>query len=341
MNVITKLFKSYDDNLEPATPESSMQVVLDALAALGGKPIETLAVEEARKQPTPTDAVKRVLAAKGKPPTDDLGVTTHEIMIPGAAGDLPARVYRPEGTEDEKLPVLVYWHGGGWVIANIDVYDGGARALAKMAKAVVISCHYRQAPEHKFPAAHDDAFAQYKWIRGNTGVFSSDGAQIAVAGESAGANLAIGVAVAARDAGIDGPKHMVLVYPVAGNDMNTPSYIQNANAKPLNKPMMEWFVKQTFNSVAETADPRINLVTSDLSRLPGATIVLAEIDPLRSEGEQLAKRLEAAGSDVDYKIYDGMTHEFFGMGGVVGDAMSAEKFAASGLKKAFGTNTLL
>lgn len=341
MNVVTKLFKSYDENLEPAKPNGSMQEVLDALAALGGKPIETLTAEEARKQPTPTDAVKRVLAKNGKPPTDDMGVITHEIMIPGAAGDLPARVYRPEGTENQKLPVIVYWHGGGWVIANLDVYDGGPRALAKMAHAVVVSCHYRQAPEHKFPAAHDDAFAQYKWIRGNTGVFSGDHTQIAVAGESAGGNLAIAVAIAARDAGIDAPRHMALVYPVAGNDMNTPSYQQNANAKPLNKPMMEWFVNQTFNSQAETADPRINLVAADLLKLPSATIVLAEIDPLRSEGEQLAKRLKDAGSDVDYRIYDGVTHEFFGMGAVVSDATSAEKFVAGGLKKAFGTDTLL
>ena len=210
-----------------------------------------------------------------------------------------------------------------------------------MAHAVVVSCHYRQAPEHKFPAAHDDAFAQYQWVRGNTGVFSSNGAQIAVAGESAGANLAINVAIAARDAGIDAPAHMALVYPVAGNDMNTPSYRQNADAKPLNKAMMEWFVKQTFTSVSETADPRINLVAAELKNLPSATIVLAEIDPLRSEGEALAKKLKEAGSEVDYKIYDGVTHEFFGMGAVVGDAKSAEKMMAGGLKKAFGTDTLI
>jgi acetyl esterase len=123
--------------------------------------------------------------------------------------------------------------------------------------------------------------------------------------------------------------------------MNTLSYQQNADAKPLNKQMMEWFVKQTFISQAETADPRINLVAADLANLPDATIVLAEIDPLRSEGERLAKRLKDAGSDVQYKIYAGVTHEFFGMGAVVGDAKSAEQFAASGLKKAFGTDTLL
>ncbi len=105
--------------------------------------------------------------------------------------------------------------------------------------------------------------------------------------------------------------------------------------------MMEWFVKQTFTSPSETADPRINLVSANLANLPGATIVLAEIDPLLSEGEVLAEKLKNAGGDVDYKIYDGVAHEFFGMGAVVGDAMAAQKYAASGLKKAFGTDTLL
>jgi acetyl esterase len=134
---------------------------------------------------------------------------------------------------------------------------------------------------------------------------------------------------------------MALVYPVAGNNMDTKSYRQNADAKPLSKAMMEWFVGHVFASKDQTGDPRINLAAANLNGLPGATIVLAEIDPLRTEGENLAKRLKEAGSDVDYKIFKGVTHEFFGMGLVVGDAASAEKMAAGGLKKTFGTDTLL
>jgi len=328
-----------DDKTEKPAPNSHMKDVLDTLASLGGKPIETLSPEEARKQPTPADAVKRVLMKSGKEPTPDGGVTTHEITIQGAAGALPARVYRPTGSEDEKLPVIVYWHGGGWVIANIDVYDASPRTLAKMAKAVVVSCEYRLAPEHKFPAAHDDAFAAYKWVLANAGAFGGDAGNIAIVGESAGGNLAANVAIAARDAGITAPKHMVLVYPVAGNDMNTKSYLQNADAKPLSKPMMEWFVKQVFESKDQTSDPRLNLISANLSGLPGATIILAEIDPLRSEGRALAKRLEDAGGDVTCEIYDGVTHEFFGMGLVVDQAADAEKLAAKNLKKAFGTDT--
>jgi acetyl esterase/lipase len=331
VTIIEKIFGSSDPD---GTPSEQMKEVLDALAALGPKPIETLSPEEARRQPTPADAAKRVLGKHGKEPTPDLGVTTHEIDIPGAAGPLPARVYRPEASDGEVLPVIVYWHGGGWVIANLDVYDASPRALAKMAKAVVISCHYRQAPEHKFPAAHEDAFAQYKWALSNAGAFGGDSSRLAVAGESAGGNLAIGVAMMARDAGVTAPKHMLLVYPVAGNDMNTPSYLENANAKPLNKAMMEWFVKHVFASKDDSNDPRINLVNADLRGLPNATIVLAEIDPLRSEGEKLAERLKQAGSEVDSKLFAGVTHEFFGMGLVVDTAKSAEKFAAAGLKDA-------
>lgn len=336
---VLEMISSRDHQAQPKA-DSDMQKVLDALVALNGRPIETLTPAEARKQPTPADAVKRVLAAKDKQPTPDLDVVTHDLMIPGAAGLLPARVYRPKGSENEKLPVVVYWHGGGWVIANIDVYDAGPRALAKMAHAVVISCEYRMAPEHKFPAAHDDAFAQYQWILGNTGAFSGDEAQIAVAGESAGGNLAVATAMKARDTGIKVPVHIAAIYPIAGNDMTTDSYRQNANARPLNKAMMEWFVSHVFASRDQTNDPRVNLIGANLRNLPGATVILAEIDPLRSEGEMLATRLKDAGSEVDVKVFDGVTHEFFGMGLVVGDAMSAEKMVANGLKKAFGTNTL-
>jgi acetyl esterase/lipase len=332
MSLLDTLFHS-DEAREKPEPDSDMQVVLDALAALGGKPIETLTAEEARKQPTPADAAKRVLMKNGDEPTPDGGVTTHEITIKGAAGDLPARVYRPK-SEDGALPVIVYFHGGGWVIANIDVYDASPRAIAKAANAVVVSCEYRLAPEHKFPAAHDDAFAAYKFVLANAGAFGGDQMRVAVMGESAGGNLAINVAMRARDEGIAAPKHMALIYPVAGNDMQTASYQQNANAKPLNKPMMEWFVKQTFESKEQTSDPRINLVKANLNGLPSATIILAEIDPLRSEGRELGRRLKEAGSDVNMKMYQGVTHEFFGMGLVVDDAKTAEGVVADDLSNA-------
>ena len=331
---------SDSESPKPSRPVSDMREVLAALANLGARPIESLSVAEARKQPGLADAAKRVRAAEGLDLADQ-GVITHEMTIPGAAGPLPARVYRPDGTANEKLPVIVYWHGGGWVIGDLDSSDGTPRALARMAKAVVVSCHYRQAPEHKFPAAHDDAFVQYKWILANTGVFSGEQSHIAVAGEGAGANLAIVVAMMARDAGIVMPKHMVLAYPIAGNDMNTPSYRQNEDAQPLGKATMEWIFGQVFASASDAGDPRINLSKADLSGLPPTSIVLAEIDPLRSEGEELAAQLERAGGKVSLKIYRGMTHDFFGMDAAVDDALLAQKFAVRGLRQAFGTDTLL
>ena len=192
---------------------------------------------------------------------------------------------------------MVYFHGGGFVIADLDVYDGGPRGVSKMADAIVVSVHYRQAPEHHFPAAHDDALAAYRWVLDNAQSFNGDPQKVAVMGESAGGNLAIGVSMMARDAGVTLPVHQVLVYPVAGVDMDNESYVENADAKPLNKPMMKWFVKHIFANEADAQDPRINIVeNADLSGLPSSTVICAEIDPLRSEGELLAEKLEQAAS---------------------------------------------
>ena len=175
----------------------------------------------------------------------------------------------------------------------------------------------------------------------NAQSFNGDPQKVAVMGESAGGNLAIGVSMMARDAGLPAPVHQVLVYPVAGVDMNTESYVENAAAKPLNKPMMQWFVKHIFENEGDAQDPRVNIVeNADLTGLPSSTVICAEIDPLRSEGELLAERLEQAGVEVRHKTFHGSTHEFFGMAMVVPDAAAAQTFAAHELKRAFGTAIL-
>lgn len=305
----------------PAPADADMQAVLDKLASLGGKPIESLSPEEARKQPSPADAVKAVMKDKGiAPPKDDLTIV--DRTFPGPAGAVPMRIYQPQGAGP--FPVILYIHGGGWVIADLDTYDASPQGLARGANAVVFSTHYRQAPEHKFPAAHDDTVAAYKWVLANAARFKGDPERIALVGESAGGNMAANVAIAARDGKLQAPVRQVLVYPVANNDTNAPSYVENANAKPLNKPMMEWFVKHTFASPDQAADPRITLAKrTDLAGLPPATIVLAQIDPLRSDGEALAEALKGAGVPVDVQRHDGVTHEFFGMGAVVAKAKQA------------------
>ncbi|RZJ46126.1 MAG: alpha/beta hydrolase [Brevundimonas sp.] len=342
MSIIDKIFGN-DDNPRtgPAKPDMMMGKVLDTLAELGGKPIETLSPEEARRQPTPTDAVKKILRETIKDEDPTLGIQTRDITIDGGAGPLQARIYSPNLDSSDLKPLVVYFHGGGFVIADLDVYDGGPRAVSRFADVVVLSVHYRQAPENKFPAAHDDAVAAWKWALANAQSIGGDPRKVAVMGESAGGNLAINVSIAARDQGLQAPLHQVLVYPLVGNDLNTESYIENATAKPLNKPMIEWFVKHTFNDQNETADPRVNVVgAADLRGLPSSTVILAEIDPLRTEGEMLAEKLEAAGNDVRHKTFNGSTHEFFGMGLVVPDAAVAQQFAAHDLKKAFGTAIL-
>lgn len=315
-------------------PDPEMKAVLDTLASLGGKPIESLSPVEARTQPTPADAVKKLLQQRGKSGAPEPVANVDNRTIAGPAGAIPVRIYWPKG--DGPFPVIFYIHGGGWVIANLDTYDASARALTNAANAIVVSTHYRQGPEHRYPAAHDDVFAAYQWTLKNAGSVKGDPARVAVAGESAGGNMAVVVSLRARDAKIAMPIHQLLVYPVAGTDTNTESYRENANARPLNKPMMEWFMKHYFGDSAMKGNPEINLaIRNDLQRLPPTTIVAADIDPLRTEGQMLAKALEQANVPVIYRNFEGSTHEFFGMGAVLPDAREAVAFAGGELRKAF------
>jgi acetyl esterase/lipase len=319
-----------------AEPSPEMKAVLDKLTELEVKPIHTLSVPDARSQATPADAAKAVQWEKKISSEPESKVQTKDISIPTANGDLLARVYTPSAGGNEALPVVVYFHGGGWVIADINVYDATPRALALGANAIVISVEYRHAPENKFPAAHEDAWNAYQWAVENVHTLNGDAKRIAVAGESAGGNLAANVALMAKKNQTTMPVHQLLVYPVAGNDMNTESYKENAEAAPLGKADMEWFVTNTFKSMDETKDERLNLVgRTDLEGLPSATVITAEIDPLRSEGQAYAAKLKEAGVEVNAKTYPGVTHEFFGMAKVVPGAKEATDLAVADLKAAF------
>lgn len=319
--------------------DKDMLVVLKKLGELGAKPIESRSVEEARAQPTPADAVKAVLKDEGKDPMAVMAamkVSKKDMTYPIAGGTEPIRIYTPEGAGSAPLPVIVYYHGGGWVIADIDTYEASAMALAKKANAIVASVEYRRAPENKFPAAHEDSFAAYKWVLANAAQFGGDPARVAVAGESAGGNLATNVAIMARDQNVQLPVHMLIVYPVAGTDMTTPSYIANQNAMPLSKGAMGWFIDKVLAKPEDAMSPMLNLTTAaDLKGLPPATIITDSIDPLMSDGKMLAEKLKAAGVSTSYKNYEGVTHEFFGMGAVVADAEAAEDLAGHDLKESF------
>jgi len=317
----------------PPKPNKQMQAVLDQLAKLGPKPPETLTPEEARKQPSPADAVKKLLQSQGKRADPEPVASVKNQTIPGAGGEIAIRIYTPKG--DGPFPVILYIHGGGWVFANLDTYDSSPRALANAAGAVVVSTHYRQAPEHPFPASHEDTFAAYKWVREKARSINGDPRRIAVAGESAGGNMAAAICLMARERNVPLPVHQLLVYPVVGTDTTTPSFIENANAKPLNTALMEWFGKHELQNPQDRLDPRIDLANANLRGLPPATIITAEIDPLRSGGKLLAGKLKTAGVPVNYNNYEGVTHEFFGMGEVVDEAKDAVEFAARDLKKSF------
>ena len=335
--------KKDQNSLMPAGPapawapsiKPEMQVVIEKLVSLGGKPIETLEAKEARMQPTPTDAVKAVMTEHNIPLPPPMCDTTGKD-IPVTGGTTHIRIYTPKQPAAAAMPVIVYYHGGGWVIADLDVYDGGARGLCEQTGAMVVSVEYPKGPEHKFPAAHMVAFDAYKWVLANAASIKGDPKKIAVAGESAGGNLAANVSMMARDNKIQMPLYEVLVYPVANNDMNSESYVKFAAAKPLNKPMMAWFVKNALPSEATAADPRISLVKANLAGMPPTLIIGAEIDPLQTEGKLLADKFTAANVQAEYKLYDGVTHEFFGMAAVVPQAKDAQALAAKNLKAAFG-----
>ena len=317
---------------------ADMRRVLEKLIQLGAKPIGTQTVEETRRGPSPADAVKAVLRDQGKNPDALMaatGVKKQDMTYPTAGTTQAIRIYTPPGALG-KLPVIVYIHGGGWVIADLDTYDSSPMALAKKTGAIVASVEYRRAPENRFPAAHEDTFAAYKWTLENASKFGGDPKRVAIAGESAGGNMAIDVAIRARDEKLQMPLHMLLIYPVAGTDLTTASYKKNEHAVPLSKAAMEWFVENTIQSPADLQDPRLNVYgKANLTGLPPATIINAEIDPLASDGDLLAAKLKAAGVKTTHEFYKGVTHEFFGMDAVVANAAKAQDLAARELKSAF------
>lgn len=216
------------------------------------------------------------------------------------------------------------------------VADGTPAALAKKTGAAVVSVDYPMGPENKFPAAHDEAIEAYKYVLKNAKGWGYNPNKIALVGESAGGNLAINTAIAAIDQNLTKPVAIVAVYPVATTSLDTPSKKQQASAKPLNTPMMAWFVKHIIRSEADTQDPRLNLVAANLKGLPPVTVINAEIDPLKSDGDIIVAKLKEACVETTHQLYTGVTHEFFGMDAVVAKSKEAQDFAVMQIKKGFG-----
>jgi len=307
----------------PLDPEAKM--LLEQMTAVV-RPFDELSVEEARA------AIVTLSAAAGE---GEAVARVETRTVPGPRGEIPVRVYAPEGRAP--LPALVYFHGGGWVIGNLETHDGLCRHLANAAGALVVSVDYRLAPEHPFPAPGEDAYTATRWVAANAGALGGDARRIAVGGDSAGGNLAAVVSLMARDRGGPPLVFQLLVYPVTdAPSANTASYRENAEGYFLTARMMRWFWNHYCGKNPDLSDPYLcPLRARDLKRLPPALVITAEFDPLRDEGEAYAARLREAGNQADLKRYPGMIHGFFGMGPLLTKAREATKEAASALRAAF------
>lgn len=323
--------------------DSDMQLVIDQLMKFKSPRIETLDVQNARNAPTLKNAVEEMASQSATVRTMNVALPTlpeqvgavEHILIPTSGGEVLARVFKPAGYEDKALPVTVYFHGGGWVIANLDVYEPSCRALCNAAETVVVSVNYRQAPEAPYPAAVTDAYDATQWVLQNASKIGGDSNRVAVAGESAGGNLATVVCLLAKENSGRMPVAQLLVYPVTDLvGQNYPSYAENEDTMPLHTSMMPWFGKYYIPDENQRREPTASpLFAEDLSGLPPAIVITAEHDPLRDQGELYAEKLAAAGVSVNSKRYDGVTHEFFGLAGAVSKAKEAVAQAADGLKK--------
>jgi|CZKS01.1.fsa_nt_gi acetyl esterase len=295
--------------------DPAVRQLLEAAEAEGNPPLESFSPEEARKL-----AIESLKTAGGTPePVRSI----ENLRIPGPDCEIPIRVYTPDAPAPR--PALVYFHGGGWVVCDLDTHDVVCTAIAHRAGAVVIAVDYRLAPEHKFPAAVTDSYAATAWVASNVTKLGIDPKRISVGGDSAGGNLAAVVSLKSRDE--DGPAIalQVMVYPATDlSSFDTPSYQEFGENHYLTKSEMEWFRQHYLRSMEDARDPHASpLLASDLSRLPPVLIITAECDPLRDEGEAYAKRLANDGVPVTYTCYPGMIHPFFSLSGAIPQAFDA------------------
>jgi acetyl esterase len=304
------------------------KALMDAMEA-AFPDVETMTGAEARAH------MKQVVASLAIDPEPVARVENR--VVPGPDGPIPVRIYWPESTPTGPLPALVYFHGGGWVICDLDTHDPTCRAITNAVACVVVSVDYRLAPEHKFPAAAEDAYAATAWVAANAVELDVDAARIAVGGDSAGGNLTASVALMARDR--HGPDLMfqLMVYPVTDiTALDTPSYRENGEGYFLTTRKMDRYRRHYLADLDDATHPYASpLQADDLSRLPPALVITAEFDPLRDEGEAYAARLQKAGVTASATRYDGMFHGFFALGMLLDGAKQANEEAYAALREAF------
>jgi acetyl esterase len=312
----------------PLDPKA--EALLAQMREAGAKPSEELTVPEARL------ASWAFLELTGEP--EEVASVEHRF-IPGPTADIPVRIYTPATPASEgPHPAIVYFHGSGWVVGNIAISDPATRSLANSTGCVVVSVNYQKAPEHKFPVPFDDCYAATSWVAENAAALGLDPNRIAVAGDSAGGNIAAAVCLRARNEGGPAIAFQVLIYPATDCGWDKPSCIENAEGYLLQRATMEWFWNHYIRSPADAENPYVSpLRAADLSGLPPAYICTAEFDPLRDDGELYAERLREAGVPVKYTQYDGMIHAFYWMTGVFEQARALHAEIADEVRSALGS----
>ncbi len=305
----------------PLDPQA--QAVIDAVNALGLPAVWEVSPEEAR-----------VNAASRPRPAGPEVAAVENRSIPGPNGDVPVRIYTPEGSGP--FPILAWYHGGGWVIGDLESADGTARHLCKGAGAVVVSVDYRLAPETKFPGPAEDCYAATVWAANNAASLNADASRLAVGGDSAGGNLAAAISLMSADRGGPEIAHQLLVYPVTERNYDTPSYSQNAEGFLLARDAMIWYWDAYLADAADASNPyAAPMKAENLAGQPSALVITAEFDPLRDEGEAYGRRLQEAGVPTTISRYDGMIHGFFGMVGIMDKSGQVMEEATAALRAAF------
>ena len=307
-------------NLHPKIRE-----FLDTLAAEGGKATELS---------TPME-VRASALSKWRPEflgTRPKSGSVKQKFFTGPHADLPINIYTPEG--EGPFPAIVYIHGGGWVAGTIEMTEVQHQLVGEECGAVVVSVNYQKAPEHKFPIPFDDCYATLEWVWQNSKALNIDREKIGIAGESAGGNIAAGMALKSRD--VNGPKiaFQVLIYPATDHKFDYPSMIDNAKGYALSTEGMKWYWKQYTSNPGDLENPYCRpMAAKDFSNLPNTYLITAELDPLRDEGFEYSKKLESAGNQVIYKNYPSLIHGFLLMQGFLPEARQAIQEIADAVKQ--------
>jgi len=304
------------------------QALLDLIEARGIPPTHTLTPTEARA----FYRERRAFTQPAPPPV----ALVRDLQADGPHGAIPLRLYRPLGSADSAvLPVLVYYHGGGWVIGDLDTHDTLCRELANGAGCAVVAVDYRMGPEHRFPAAVDDCIAATRWLHAHAAELRLDATRFAVGGDSAGGNLAAVVSISARDAGDLPIAYQLLIYPATDQHRTMPSHTTNGQGYVLTTDTMDYFTGHYIADTAQYKDWRASpLLHAELRKLPPALVLTAGYDPLRDEGAAYAERLTSAGNLATYVCFERQIHGFITMGKVLDEANTAVALCAAELKRA-------